>query len=259
MELHFLEGESLSFKEYLHVFYNPVRFRSIGRWFVFVTLKTSIVLMVLLVIMLLCAWIANTLPSNINEIIFFFGYLFGAIYLLVLTITFYNSFLLPKIITRRVLSFIGKYIPDTTDVVRLETEAFLFIWRDNPFIIAYNEDPPGVADDDSDPILYVKGKDKYLKISNAYFYCYEDEPKDELEDELEDGSIISKKRISEGIYMVKTGFSTSVTFKKGQRFFQKEVRSALEQLLKERTHPNRYKLLSAGGGTRTLTHKGTRS
>ena len=241
MELHFLEGESLSFKEYLHVFYNPVRFRSIGRWFVFVILKISIVLMALLVIMLLCAWIANTLPSNINEIIFFFGYLFGAIYLLVLTITFYNSFLLPKIITRRVLSFIGKYLPDTTDVVRLETEAFLFIWRNNPFIIAYKEDPPGVADDDSDPILYVKGKDKYLEISDAYFYYYKDELEDELEDEpedkLEDGSMISKKRISEGIYMVKTGFSTSVTFKKGQRFFQKEVRSALEQLLKERKPP----------------------
>ena len=219
MEQHFRDGDSLSLKEHFTDLKNPIRYHSVGKWFLFTTLITAILLIATMAIMLFFAWIKNTLPSNIKDILSFFGRIFGGFYLIVLLVTFYQSFILPKIIAGKILSFLRKYIPDATGIERKDTDTFFFNWKGNAMAISYKENVTEIVDARS-PIGYRKKVDKYIKVSAATPI---------IDDYTPDDTTI----LEEGIKMVHTYNDAFVTFKKGKRFFQKDVTSALERLVKE--------------------------
>ena len=217
MEQHFRDGDSLSFKEHFTDLKNPIRYHSVGKWFLRTTQITAILLIATMAIMLFLAWINNALPSNNKDILLFFGRLFGGFYLIVLLVTFFQSFILPKIIAGRILSFLRKYIPDATGIERKDTDTFFFNWKGNAMAISYKENVTEIVDARS-PIGYRKKVDKYIKVSAATPI---------IDDTPDDTTILE-----EGIKMVHTYNGAVVTFKKGKRFFQKDVTSALEKLIK---------------------------
>ena len=227
MERHFFEGDSLSFKEYFKIWNNPVRFHSVLKWFVFITLKTSIFLIGVLAIMAFFAWIANSFPSNHQDILCFFGWLFAGVFILVWTISFYQSFILPKIIANRVLSFIREYLPQASGIEREEADTFFFNWRGNTMAISYKENVSKIADNRT-RTGYRKVVDKYIKVSTIFFH---------EEDDFYDEPEVKREPLYEGINMVQTDFDVFVTFRKGKRFFQKDVTSALERLIKTSAQP----------------------
>ena len=219
MEQHFRDGDSLSFKEHFKDLKNPIRYHSVGKWFLFTTLITAILLIATMAIMLFLAWINNALPSNNKDILLFFGRLSGGFYLIVLLVTFYQSFILPKVIAGRILSFLRKYIPDATGIERKDTDTFFFNWKGNAMTISYKENVTEIADARS-PIRYRKKVDKYIKVSAATPIIDDYTPEDTT-------------TLDEGIKMVHTYEGAFVTFKKGKRFFQKDVTSALERLMRD--------------------------
>ena len=131
MEQRFIKGDNIGFKEYLLVWDNPVRFHSVGKWFVFCTLKTMIICVPLVLIMLLLGLLAGSLPNDLSEIVKFFSLIIFGILVLAWCISFCNAFIVPIVLKRRIPGFVKRYIPEATNLVQFDTDVWFFSWKGN--------------------------------------------------------------------------------------------------------------------------------
>ena len=127
MEQRFIKGDNLSFKEYLLVWNNPVCFHSLGKWFFFCTLKTIIYCVPFVLIMLLFALIAGSLPKDITKIVKFFSFIVLWLLGMVWCVSFCNAFIIPLVLRRRIPGFVNRYIPEAMDVSLYRTRRTLHV------------------------------------------------------------------------------------------------------------------------------------
>ena len=141
MEEHFIEGDSLSFKEYLKSLQQPVRFRKFGKWFVFNTLLGLCAAVPCLLFMLLCGLLKGTIPEDPAQTVWFLTAILLIILLFIWCITFHHSFIAPAAIERKVTHFVRKCIPEVSELTQHDTDTWFFKWKGHDFSIAYKENP----------------------------------------------------------------------------------------------------------------------
>lgn len=219
MEQRFIKGDSISFKEYFLVWDNPVRFHSVGKWFIFCTLKTMIISISLVLIMLSLALLAGSLPKDLTKIVIFFSVIVSGLLILVWCVSFCNSFIVPIVLKRRITGFVKKYIPDATNLVQFDTDVWFFSWKGNCFSVAYKENITKVYRNNR----YGKSVSRYYKISTASSFG------DYLDWTME----MNELPLLRGITIVYTNVNIFARIKFRKDFFPKEISEALEALLKQ--------------------------
>ena len=222
MEQRFIKGDELSFKEYLLNWNNPTRFRSIGKWFLFSTMETFVVTIPLLLIMCLFGFLAKTLPHNVADVLKFCAGITLFMLVLVWVVTFYNSFIAPILIKKRVNNFIRNYIPDADALVQSDTDIWFFRWKKNLYSLAYKENVSHII---SNGRQVRKTVSRYYKISLAKT----------LADYHEWDVEVKETPLSEGISIVRTNVNIFARIERGKRYFQKDIADALDTLRKEDT------------------------
>lgn len=217
MEQRFIKGDNLSFKEYLLVWNNPVCFHSLGKWFFFCTLKTIIICVPFVLIMLLFAFIAGSLPKDITEIVKFFSFIVLGLLGMVWCVSFCNAFIIPLVLRRRIPGFVNRYIPEAMDLVQFDTDVWFFSWKGHCFSISYKVNVTR---------YYRKNRpskkvSSYYKISKASSYG----------DYLDWKTETKELPLLEGITIVYTNVNIFARIKLRKKFFPKEISEALEALL----------------------------
>lgn len=221
MEQHFIVGDDLGFWEYLKVFHNPVRFRSVGKWFIFCTLKTLAIILALAAVMLTMAALAKKIPENPKDMISFFSVIAGCTLLLVWPFSFYNSFVAPKVFEKRIFSFLSNYLPDAVKLEKLATDTYFFVWNNTPLAIAY-KNSVNYEPWPSNPTRLRKVVHKYIKISTVYSYS---------DDDSWDNDPSSIEPLSEGIDLAFTDFEVYARFVYGMEFLPSDVTTAIKKLI----------------------------
>ena len=164
MEQHFIEGDTLSFKEYLKSLrQQPVRFRKFGKWFVFSTLLALYVFIPCMVIMSLFGLLEGTFFEDPSKVLMFFEVILVFVLLIVWGFTFHHSFIAPATIKRRVTRFVRKCIPEAGELTRHDTETWFFKWKGHDFSIAYKNNTVRVVKN-GQPRLKIL---RYFKIFSA--------------------------------------------------------------------------------------------
>ena len=216
MEYRFIEGDNLSFKEYFLIMRNPVRFYKPGKWFIFSSLKTIIVLIPLMLIMALLGLLAGILPKDVSEILRFFSYISLVVLFFAWCITFYHSFIAPAILKRRIPGFVKRYIPEAEDLTQFDTDVWFFTWKKHYFSIAYK-----VIITTFQKGSRVGRYSRYYKISPASSYS------DYLNWNIE----VKERPLMDGVTLVLTNVNVFARIKSGKKFSPNEIEAALEALL----------------------------
>ncbi len=219
MEQRFIKGDNLGFKGYLHVWDNPVRFHSVGKWFIFCTLKTICFCAPFVLIMLLLGYLAGSLPKDITEIVKFFSFIVSGLLVLVWCASFCNSFIIPLVLKRRIPEFAKRYIPEATDLEQFDTDVWFFSWKGHRFSIAYKNNVTRIYRKNRP----AKKVSRYYKISTASSFG----------DYLDWNTEIKESPLSDGITIVYTNVNIFARIKFRKKFFPKEISEALETLLKQ--------------------------
>jgi hypothetical protein len=218
MEQRFIDGDNLSFKEYFLIWKDLVRFRKLGKWFIFCSLKTIVIFVPLFLFMTLAGLLAGTLPKDITEILRFFSYIISGGLIVVWCISFFHSFIFPSIIKRRVSGFVKRYIPEAGDLTQFDTDVWFFTRKNHWFSIAYKEN-----------VTRVIIKNRYRKKTSRY---YKISPASSYGDYL-DWDIEAKERpLMDGITLVTTNVTVFARIKFRKKFFPNEIENALDALLK---------------------------
>ena len=222
MEQHFIDGDSLSFKDYLWNLIHPVRFHKIGKLFVFSTLKTICYCIPFMLFMLLCAYFSgSTAKEEPRQIVWFFSVLLLFCLLAVWAVSLHHSFIAPVTIKRKVTRFVRECIPDATNLTRYDTDTWRFEWKGQTFFICYrNYQEIG------------RKAERYFKIVTASCVAmldYRGTP--DQEEYLQDGLSVLLWDCTEDEDTKKDieGFAC-VQYK--TKFFPEEITEALETLLK---------------------------
>lgn len=219
MEQQFIKGDSISFKEYFLVWDNPVRFHSVGKWFIFCTLKTMIISISLVLIMLSLALLAGSLPKDLTKIVIFFSVIVSGLLILVWCVSFCNSFIVPIVLKRRITGFVKKYIPDATNLVQFDTDVWFFSWKGHCFSISYK-----------DNVTRYYRKNRPAKIVSSY---YKISKASSYGDYLDWKTETKELPLLEGITIVYTNVNIFARIKLRKKFFPKEISEALEALLEQ--------------------------
>lgn len=163
MEEHFIEGDSLSFKEYQKSLLQPVRFRSFGKWFVFSTLIAIIYCIPIVLIMLLLGLLLGIIPEDPAKMLVLLEVVLVFLPITVWGVTFYFSFIAPATVKRKVTRFVRKCIPEASALTEHNTDTWFFKWRGHDFSIAYKNNPVRVVKN-GQPRLKIL---RYFKIFSA--------------------------------------------------------------------------------------------
>lgn len=229
MEQHFIEGDSLSFKEYLKSLQQqPIRFRKFGKWFVFSTLLALCAFIPCMVIILLFGLLEGTLFENPSKVLMFFEVILVHILLIVWGITFHHSFIAPATIKRKVTRFVRKCIPEASKLTQHDTDTWFFKWKGHDFAIIYKTNPVRVEKNGQSRIKYFR----YFKILFAPSY----------EKYLAGGTYKGRESLKEGLSLIfgdgcaapdkekETIVYALADYKK--KFSPEDISEALEALLK---------------------------
>lgn len=219
MEQRFIKGDSISFKEYFLVWDNPVRFHSIGKWFIFCTLKTMIISISLVLIMLSLALLTGSLPKDLTKIVIFFSVIVSGLLILVWCVSFCNSFIVPIVLKRRITGFVKKYIPDATNLVQFDTDVWFFSWKGHCFSISYK-----------DNVTRYYRKNRPAKIVSSYYKISKASSYGDYLDWKTETKVLP---LLEGITIVYTNVNIFARIKLRKKFFPKEISEALEALLEQ--------------------------
>ncbi len=216
MKQRIIDGDSLRFREYFTSGKQIVRFHSVGKAFLYSSLKTTFVLVYFFLLSMAYAYFSKMLPERLHD--FLLGYLVfsSIIYFCIWSLTFYHSFVLPRILAGRILSFLRIYLPDAEVIDRKWVDTFLIRWRDNALLIAYKENVEMVRER--------KKVTKYIKIAAA---CSSDDKGERLRT-----ATVMEEEIADGIRLVQTEDDAYVTCTKGQRLYRKDVVTALEKMVR---------------------------
>lgn len=218
MEQRFIDGDNLSFKEYFLDWKNLVRFHKLGKWFIFCSLKAIAILVPVVLVMTLAALLAGTLPKDISEIVRFFSYISIGFLIFAWCASFYESFIVPRILKRRVPGFVKRYLPEAVDLTQFDTDVWFFTWKKHCFSIAYKDN---YTMDREANLLGLKVS-RYYKISPASSFG------DYLNWEIE----VKERPLSDGITLVTTNVNVFARIKSRKKFFPNEIENALDALLK---------------------------
>lgn len=218
MEQRFIDGDNLSFKEYFLDWKNLVRFHKLGKWFIFCSLKAIAILVPVVLVMTLAALLAGTLPKDISEIVRFFSYISIGFLIFAWCASFYESFIVPRILKRRVPGFVKRYLPEAVDLTQFDTDVWFFTWKKHCFSIAYKDN---YTMDREANLLGLKVS-RYYKISPASSFG------DYLNWEIE----VKERPLTDGITLVTTNVNVFARIKSRKKFFPNEIENALDALLK---------------------------
>lgn len=218
MEQRFIDGDNLSFKKYFLDWKNLVRFHKLGKWFIFCSLKAIAILVPVVLVMTLAALLAGTLPKDISEIVRFFSYISIGFLIFAWCASFYESFIVPRILKRRVPGFVKRYLPEALDLTQFDTDVWFFTWKKHCFSIAYKDN---YTMDREANLLGLKVS-RYYKISPASSFG------DYLNWEIE----VKERPLSDGITLVTTNVNVFARIKSRKKFFPNEIENALDALLK---------------------------
>ena len=227
METVFIEGDSLSFKEYQKSLLQPVRFRSFGKWFVFSTLLAIIYCIPIVLIMLLLGLLLGIIPEDPAKMLVLLEVVLVFLPITVWGVTFYFSFIAPATVKRRITRFVRKRIPEASALTERNTDTWFFKWRGHDFAIIYKTNPVRVEKNGQPRIKYFR----YFKILSAPSY----------EKYLAGGTYKGRESLKEGLSLIfgdgcaapdkekETIVFVYVEYKK--KFSPKDISKALETLL----------------------------
>ena len=228
MEQYYIEGDSITFREYLQEWTYPVRFSNFGKWFVFSTLKTICFSIPVMLLMFLLAWLAGSVAkTEPRQIVWFFSTLLLIFLLIFWTITFNHSFITPAIIKRKVTGFLQRCMPEAGELDQYSTDTWHFEWKGLPFFIAYTCNRDSINKNGySRTVIY-----KYFKITTDYsstLLYYDGTP--EREEYLQDGLSVQLWDITDNRDQ-KTKTIGYAYVQADQEFSPNEISKALETLL----------------------------
>lgn len=216
MEQRYINSDGIGFKDYLRIWNNPVRFHSIGKWFLFCTLKAVIITIPFILIMSLLGLLAGTFPKNPFEAIKFFAALTALFLAVAWVASFYNSFIAPFFIKRKVISFIEKYIPDAKDLTQADTDLWFFLWNNRYYSIAFKEDVNLKYNGRRSGLSILK----YIKIALA----------SSKEDYVDWDVIIKAYPVVDGIDIVLTNVNYFARFLNKKKYSERDIYEALNSL-----------------------------
>ena len=229
MEEHFIEGDTLSFKEYLKILpYRLVRFHSFGKWFVFSTLLAIIYTIPFALILLLLGLVLGIIPENPAKMLVLLEVILVFLPITVWGVTFYFSFIAPATVKRKVTRFVRKCIPEASKLTQHDTDTWFFKWKGHDFAIIYKTNPVRVEKNGQPRIKYFR----YFKILFAPSY----------EKYLEGGTYKGRESLKEGLSLIfgdgcaapdkekETIVYALADYKK--KFSPEDISEALEALLK---------------------------
>lgn len=228
METVFIEGDSLSFKEYQKSLLQPVRFRSFGKWFVFSTLLAIIYCIPIVLIMLLLGLLLGIIPEDPAKMLVLLEVVLVFLPITVWGVTFYFSFIAPATVKRRITRFVRKRIPEASALTEHNTDTWFFKWRGHDFAIIYKTNPKRVEKDGQIRIKYFR----YFKIFSAPSH----------EKFIAGGTYKGKESLKEGLSLIFGNYHAApdkeketlvfayVEYKK--KFSPEDISEALEALLK---------------------------
>ena len=229
METVYIEGDSLSFKEYLKILpYRLVRFRSFGKWFVFSTLFGICFSVPFLLFMLLMGLLEGIIKEDPAKMLMFLEGTFVFVVFLVWIVTFHCAFVAPAAIKRKVTRFVRKCIPEASKLTQHDTDTWFFKWKGHDFAIIYKTNPVRVEKNGQPRIKNFR----YFKILFAPSY----------EKYLAGGTYKGRESLKEGLSLIfgdgcaapdkekETIVYAHADYKK--KFSPKDISEALEALLK---------------------------
>ncbi len=216
MELRYIKGDDISFKEYLknsgHRFY----FSNKRKWFVFSTLKAVIRVFALLVFILLLSLLFS---DNIRYTFKIITTIFSGILFICLLyswfITYYSSWIEPKIIKKRTHQFINSYLPDATGLTQAEIDSWHFVWRNTNYTIASKTDIARALTGYTVQLYYkieIASSDVVPSVSN---------------------SIQKEEVVSKGIDIVFTDDNCFARINSSRKYTPNEITEALQILLQK--------------------------
>lgn len=218
MEPRFIDGDNLSLKKYFLIWKDSVRFHKLGKWFIFCSLKAIATLVPVVLVMTLAGLLAGTLPKDISEIVRFFSYITIGVLIFAWCASFYESFIVPVILKRRIPGFVKMYLPEAVDLTQFDTDVWFFTWKKHCFSIAYKVKYTL----DREANLAGLKCSRYYKISPALSYG------DYLDWKIE----VKERPLSDGITLVTTNVNVFARIKFRKKFFPNEIENALDALLK---------------------------
>ena len=221
MKQRLVNGDGLNFKDYLKLWNHPVCFRSVGKWFLFSTLKTLIIVIPFIMIMSLLALLAHSVPENPADMLRFFAGIIAFALVFFWIISFYNSFILPDIFEKRIKSFLDNYIPSAVDINKEELDVWTFKWKDTPLAITYKQREQYDRWENHGTRLK-KTTIKYFMVSDAFSY-------DDTLDSMEDTG--TEVPLSEGITIGTTPFENYLVFRFPEKYQKEDVIKALQKLI----------------------------
>ncbi len=229
METVFIEGDSLSFKEFLKsLLQQPVRFRKFGKWVVFSTLLAIIYTIPFALILLLLGLVLGIIPENPAKMLVLLEVVLVFLPITVWGVTFYFSFIAPATVKRRITRFVRKCIPEASALTEHDTDTWFFKWKGHDFAIIYKTNPVRVEKNGQSRIKYFR----YFKILFAPSY----------EKYLAGGTYKGRESLKEGLSLIfgdgcaapdkekETIVYAHADYKK--KFSPKDISEALEALLK---------------------------
>ncbi len=188
METVYIEGDSLSFKEFLKsLLQQPVRFRKFGKWVVFSTLLAIIYTIPFALILLLLGLVLGIIPENPAKMLVLLEVILVFLPITVWGVTFYFSFIAPTTVKRKVTRFVRKCIPEASALTEHDTDTWFFKWRGHDFSIAYKENPVRVVKNGQPGLKILR----YFKIFSApSFEKYVDWGTYEGDESLKEGLLL---------------------------------------------------------------------
>lgn len=219
MELKFIEGDNLGFKEYFLIWRNPVRFRKLGKWLIFCSLKAIAILVPLMLVITLLGLLAGPLPKDIKEILRFFSYTIPVVLIGAWCVSFCLSFIFPAILKRRVPGFVKRYIPEAKGLEQFDTDVWFFTWKKHWFSIAYKVNVT----------TFQRGEG--VRAGNRYSRYFKVSPALSFGDYLDWDIEVKERPLMDGITLVHTNVNVFARIKSGKKFFPNEIENALDALL----------------------------